>query len=141
MAEDRKPAPTIDQRIAKLEQTIVDQARQIQWMQKLGGFTDSKTHSVRAARIEDRLELLEVKAEATLDVDAHLVELLEDHLKDRHDADLTRDNAIDVVNFRRIRKRLHMMAEKLGLLGKRRDLTTSRQDENRLRPRTVAANS
>ena len=113
---------------------------EIERMQKMGGFTDAKTHSVRATRLEGRTEVLEVKAEAVLDVAAHLVALLEDHLQDRHFANMAHDDAIDVINFRKIRKRLHVMAEKLGLIGKRTDLRHVREDEtNRLHPRRVTA--
>jgi hypothetical protein len=129
--------PTLDdaiRQIGELRQKLADQARTITFMQRQGGFADSKALSMRATRIEERIEFLELDGEMLKDVAGLHVALLEDHLKDRHDADLDRDNAIDVINFRRIRKRLHAWAEKRGLIGKRTDLRQSRQDENRLRP-------
>jgi hypothetical protein len=102
-------------------------------MQRMGGFADSKAHSMRATRIEDRLEKLELTSTMLTDVAAFHVTLLDDHLKDRHDADLDRDNSIDVIQFRRIRRRMREWAEKMGLIGKRTDIRQARQSENRLR--------
>lgn len=139
MTTEKKPDQTIEHRVNRLESDLTAAKRKIEWLETRGGFTDAKTHSMRASRIEDRVAVLETKAEALLDVAAAHVALLEDHLQDRHDADLVRDNAIDVVNFRGIRRRLHALAEKLGLLGRRRDVTEARRSENRTRPPEVAS--
>ena len=93
--------------------------------------------------MRNEFELVEAKVEALLDLAAHNVALLEDHIGDRHDVDLNRcraggDDALDAVNFRRMKNRLRDLAEKLGLLNKRRDLTDARRSENRLRPQQVA---
>lgn len=119
--------------IGKLRQQLNEACRTITIMQRMGGFADSKTLSMRATRIEERLEKLELDDEMLKDVAAFNVTLLEDHLKDRHDADLDRDNAVDVVHFRRIRRRMREWAEKRGLIGKRTDIRSARQSENRLR--------
>lgn len=134
-----KPNAALEQRVLQLERINEDLKFQIKWMQTRGGFTDAKTLSARCARIEGRLEYVEHQGEALCDVAAFQVGLLEDHLQDRHDADLNHDSAIDVVFFRRIRKRLHVWAEKAGLLKKRGDLRDVRMDEGRLRPRPVPA--
>jgi len=129
--------PTIEEalkQVAELRRLVVDQGRMITAMQRTGGFADSKTHSMRSTRIEERLELVELDNEMLKDVAAHHVTLLEDHLRDRHDAELDRDNSIDVISFRKIRRRLHVWAEKRGLVGKKTDLRQARNDENRLRP-------
>jgi len=135
---DEKKTP-LEQQVVKLTADLANACWQIKWMQTRGGFTDAKTHSVRATRIEERLERLEIQMQALLDVAAFNCALLEDHLRDRHDANLDRDDAIDVTNWRRMRRRLREMAEKLGLMAKRRSLTETRQSENRLRPAQVHA--
>lgn len=137
---EKKPDQTLEHRVNKLASDLVDAQRQISWMKGLGGFTDAISHSKRAARAEERIEVLETKVEALLDVAAHNVALMEDHIGDRHDVDLNRggDDALDAVNFRRMKNRLRVLAEKLGLLNKRRDLTETRRSENRLRPQQAA---
>lgn len=140
MADGKKPEPTGDQqRLAKLERDLTDARFQITAMQRMGGFTDAKQHSIRASNIEKRLELLELDGEMVKDVLAYNSEAWADHLRDRHDADLDRDSAIDATNWRRMRRRLREWAEKRGLMTKRRDVTGARTDENRLRPSTVAS--
>jgi hypothetical protein len=137
VGEKDKPKLTVEQRLEALEREKASLWFQVNWMQQRGGFTDAKTLSLRCGRIEDRLEHVEGQGEALLDVAAFNVVLLEDHLQDRHDADLSHDNSIDVVNFRRIRKRLHVWAEKVGLLKKKQDLREVRTDENRIHPRAA----
>ena len=61
MGEQKTPSDT--DRIAKLEHLVAEQARTIARMQRLGGFTDAKTLGVRCARIEKRVELLELDGE------------------------------------------------------------------------------
>jgi predicted membrane chloride channel (bestrophin family) len=139
MGEGKKPELSIEQQIAKLATELADAKRQIQRMQTLGGFTDAKSHSIRATRIEERLERVEMKVDALLDVAAFNSTMMEDHLGDRHGIDVNRDDAIDAISWRKIRRRLREMADKLGLTNKRNDLTTSRQDENRLRPQRQSA--
>lgn len=135
MADGKKPEPTADQqRLAKLERDLADARWQITNMQRLGGFTDAKTHSIRATRIEERLDLLELDGEMVKDALAFSSTAWEDHLKDRHDSDLDRDSAIDATSWRRMRRRMREWAEKRGLMTKRRDLTDTRRDENRQRP-------
>lgn len=119
--------------ISRLRQQLKDVQHAVSIMQRMGGFADSKAHSMRATRIEDRIEKLELTSTMLTDVAAFHVTLLEDHLKDRHDADLDRDNSIDVIQFRRIRRRMREWAEKMGLIGKRTDIRQARQSENRLR--------
>lgn len=138
MADKTAPAETAEQRFTKLTSDLADAWRQINRMQQCGGFTDAKTHSVRSTRIEQRLEFAETQIEALLDVSAHLVTLLEDHLRDRHDSDVDRDSAIDATSWRKIRRRLREMAEKLGLMDKNRAIKDVRRDENRLRARAQA---
>ncbi len=127
--------PTDAQRIAKLEQLVADQARQILHMQKMGGFADAKTIGIRCTRIEERLALVELDGEMLKDVVAHTSEMMSDHLGDRHGDDLNRGDAIDVRSWRKIRSRMRIWAEARGLMSKRRDVTSTRHDENRTRPR------
>lgn len=141
MTEPKKPEPTLEQRVSKLAVELSDALHQIKWMQSRGGFTDAKTHSMRALRLEQRLEVIETKTEAILDVDADLVRLLENHLEDRHDADLVREDSTDVISLRRIKKRLGTMMERLGLAKKQRDVHEARQSESRLRPSQAVAHS
>ncbi len=61
MGEGKRPELSIEQQIAKLVTELADAKRQIQWMQTLGGFTDAKSHSIRATRLEERLERVEMK--------------------------------------------------------------------------------
>lgn len=136
MAEAKK-TPTAEERIAKLEQLVRDQAFQILQMQRMGGFADSKAFGIRCSRIEDRVQLLELDGEMLKDVVAHTNTLLGEHLRDRHDADIDRDDAPDVVPWRRIRRRLREWAEKRGLMTKRRDVSDTRKDEGRVRPRAA----
>jgi hypothetical protein len=134
VAKDQKTAtPDVHAEIAKLRNQLADMQRTITIMQRMGGFADSKAHSMRATRIEERVEKLELTSSMLTDVAAFHVTLLDDHLKDRHDADLDRDNSIDVIQFRRIRRRMREWAEKMGLIGKRTDIRQARQSENRLR--------
>jgi hypothetical protein len=139
MGEQKTPSDT--DRIAKLEHLVAEQARTIAWMQRLGGFTDAKTIGVRCARIEKRVELLELDGEMLKDVVGLQQGLVEHHLKDRHDlaAGFDRDDSPDVIPWRRIRKRLREWAEKRGLMAARRDVSDVRKDENRARPRQGSA--
>ena len=134
MASDAKTTPTDQERIAKLEQQLRDAWVQIGHMQRMGGFADAKTLGTRCTRIETRLELVELDGEMLKDVAAHTSELVEDHLRDRHDSDLDRDSAIDATAWRKIRRRMRVWAEKRGLMTARRDVAGVRQSENRLRP-------
>lgn len=138
MGEEKKPT-ALEQQVAKLTSELADAWQQIRWMQTRGGFTDAKMHSMRATRIEERLEKVELDADMLKDVAAHSSTLIEDHLKDRHDADVDRDNSIDVVHWRKIRRRMREWAEKRGLMDKRRDTASARGDENRLRPRAATS--
>lgn len=134
MADQKVTLEDAIKQIAELRRTVQEQGRTILCMQRAGGFADSKFHSIRATRLEARLDVLELDNAMILDVAAHNVALLEDHLRDRHDANLDRGDAIDEISFRRIRKRMREWAEKRGLIGKRTDLRQARQDENRIRP-------
>lgn len=136
MGDERKNQDTAAQ-LMRLQSEIGAINTQIKWMQTRGGFTDAKTHSVRAQRAEDRLDKLEIQLSAALDVIAFMTELLGEHLKDRHNANLDRDDDIDVSRWRRIRQRLREMADKLGLTAKKRALHEVRRSENRLQPATA----
>lgn len=137
MAEEMRGAA--EQRLTMLEASVKNAHWQIERMQKLGGFTDAKTLSMRATRIEERLEVVEFDGEMLKDVVAYNAEAWEDHLKDRHDSDIVRDSAIDTTKWRQIRHRLRVWAEKRGLVNKRRDVAGARQGENRLRPASSSA--
>lgn len=130
MADDKKDRD-IEHKVNKLTSDMTKVAAQILVMQRMGGFADSKTHSVRSTRIEERVEKLEAKVETLLAVAAHLSTMMEDHLRDRHDCDLVRDDAVDVTSWRRIRQQLRQLAEKLGL--------QSKPDADRSARPTVAA--
>lgn len=134
---EKKPL-SVEQQFQSLRIDLAQMQQKITWMQTRGGFTDAKTHSMRAQRLEDRMDRLEIQMTAALDAIAFMTELLGEHLKDRHDANLDRDDDIDVASWRRIRRRLRDLAEKLGLMEKRRATTQVRQSENRLRPAVSA---
>lgn len=135
-----KKVPTDQERIAKLEQMLADQAREILRMQMAGGFADSRTLGIRCGRIEQRLDLLELDGEMLKDCLALQQGFVEHHLRDRHDVDnIDRDDAPDVVPWRRIRRRLREWAEKRGLMTRRRDVNDAQRDEGRIRPRREAA--
>lgn len=137
---EQKKAPSDQDRIAKLERLVADQAREIARMQSVGGFADSKTLGIRCRRIEERLELVELDGEMIKDCQAHQVTMIEHHLRDRHDVDnIDRDDAPDVVPWRRIRHRMRLWAEKRGLMTKRRDVNDARRDEGRVRPRAAVS--
>lgn len=125
--------------IAVLRQSLNDAQRTITRMQAVGGFADSKQLSMRSERIEDRVERLEFDSTLHKDLTAHGVDLWSRHLEERHSLDLDRDNSPDVIYLRKIKRRLRVWADEVGLFGKRRDVTEARNDENRLRP--IAAKS
>lgn len=128
--------PTLEQafrEIAKLRQDLVDANRTILGMQRVGGFADSKTLSVRSTRIEERVEKLETDNAMVLDFVGMSADLFARHLFERHAISDT-DNSPDSIFVRKIRRRLAEWADKVGLTGKRRDLNGARLDENRLRP-------
>lgn len=140
MADKGEPSlADVLKEVASLRGQLTDMNRQITAMQRMGGFSDSKTVGVRCTRIEARVEALEIDGEMLKDVAGLHVTLLEDHLKDRHDADLDRDNAIDTISFRKIRRRMRLWAEKRGLIERRDDLGGARRDENRLRPAAASS--
>ncbi len=124
---------SLDQRLRELEGKVRNQKMQLDWMRREGGFAPSKEISVRISRLEERVERAETDSEMHGDVAGLAVRYMEEHLKDRHGADLDRDDDPDVVNYRRLRKRLREWAEKVGLLARRRDLVSARRDENRVR--------
>lgn len=131
---DKKLALTPEQQIRILTGRVQDMQGQIDHMLRCGGYVDSKTLSMRCTRIEERLERLEPDGEMVKDVLAHQQTLLEEHLKDRHDADMVRDNDPDVVAWRKIRRRMRDWAEKTGLMKQRDASRSARLSENRLRP-------
>lgn len=131
--------PTDAQRVAKLEQLVTDQARTILHMQRMGGFADAKTLGTRCTRIEERLALVELDGEMLKDVAAHTTNLIGAHLKDRHAIDVDRDEEADSKSWRHMRRRLREWAEKRGLMTRRRDVTDTRHDENRTRPRQAVS--
>lgn len=135
MADAAKP--TDQDRIAKLEQQLRDQQRQIEAMQRMGGFADAKTLGIRCTRIEERLAKTELDGSMLQDFVGLATDWMARHLRDRHDVS-EHDNGPDSIGVRKIRRRLAEWAEKAGLMTKRRDVTDSRQDENRLRPAKVA---
>lgn len=127
---------TLDQafkEIATLRQALNEANRTITKMQNVGGFADSKALGLRSKRIEDRVEKLEFDNTLHKDVTAHTVDLLTNHLTDRHGIAET-DNGPDMIFLRKIKRRLREWAEATGLMNKRRDVRETRQDENRLRP-------
>lgn len=134
MGEPKK-APTESERIAKLEQQVRDLTFQVTQMQKIGGFADAKTLGVRCTRIEERLALVELDGEMLKDCTAHVNEMMADHLGDRHGEDVDRGDSIDVRAWRKVRRRLREWAEKRGLMTRRRDVSDTRREENRARPR------
>lgn len=134
MGEPKK-APTDAERIAKLESQLHLAMKLIERMEKMGGFTDAKTLGIRCTRIEERLALVELDGEMLKDCTAHVNEMMADHLGDRHGEDIDRGDSIDVRAWRRARRRLREWAEKRGLMTRRRDVTDTRRDENRARPR------
>jgi hypothetical protein len=120
MADEKKPAPpTIEQRVTKLEQALADANRTIQQMQKVGGFADSKALSMRATRIEQRLERLEFDGALHKDVTSHTVDLLTNHLIVRHGID-EKDNGPDMIFLRKIKRRLAEWADAVAQMNKRR---------------------
>lgn len=140
MADDK--SPTVQQQLDKLRSRIDVSDRHILTMQRVGGFADSKAHGVRTTRIEDRVAVLERDNRMLLDVVGLQMALIEDHLQDRHGAHLVQDNDIDVLNFRKMRRRLREWAESCNLMKRgRSDVGEARRDENRLRPRELAATS
>lgn len=140
MADKPAKEAELEKRIAKLESELRNATWQITQMQKMGGFADSKTLGTRCTRIEERLALVELDGDMLKDVAAHQQNFVEHHLRDRHDVTpLERDDAPDVVPWRRIRARLRTWADKRGLMTKRRDLTNVRHDENRRRPREAVS--
>lgn len=121
MADEKKLELTIEQRMTKLTSDLQMARQDIDWMKTRGGFTDAKTHSMRAARIEQRLELVELDSEMLKDVSSANLEAWQDHLQDRHDCHVERDSAIDATAWRKMRHRLKTWMQKRGLLTKRRE--------------------
>jgi hypothetical protein len=105
LADQKKP-PSDQDRLAKVERDLAYAQKQIAHMQSVGGFADAKTFGIRSKRLEDRVAVLERDVTMLLDITDRHMDLIEDHLRDRHDADLERDNSIDVVNYRKIRRRV-----------------------------------
>ena len=127
--------PTVDHRLDTLSRELQSAWKQIRAMQASGGFADSMMISRRSARIEARLEKVEFDGEMLKDVASRTQGLLEDHLRDRHNALLDRDDDIDVRNWRWIRNRMKVWFEKRGLLDKRQGANP--KDESRLRSQTA----
>lgn len=132
---EQKKAPSDQDRIAKLERLVADQAREIARMQSVGGFADSKMLGIRCRRIEERLGLVELDGEMLKDATALTAGAIEAHLEERHSANFARFDGKDVAGVARIRRRLAEWAEKRGLLNRRKDVSDTRRDEGRLRPR------
>lgn len=132
MAADKKQ-DDLQGQVNKLGAQIKDLQFQITTMQRIGGFTDAKTLSMRATRIEDRLEIVERDGAMLKDLSGLTIAAFGEHLK-RHDIPLVTDNGDDTIAFRKIVRRAREWAEKAGLLKKRNDLTETRRDENRMRP-------
>lgn len=140
MADEK---PTLDdafKAIRALQAQLTEANRQILTMQKFGGFADSKTLGLRSTRIEERLEKVELDGVMLKDVAGLAADWLARHLFERH-AISEHDNAPDSILARKVRRRLAEWAEKVGLMGKRRDVAGARNDENRLRPQQQAADS
>lgn len=131
MADAAKP--TDQDRIAKLEQLVKDQQFQISTMQRMGGFADAKTLGIRCTRIEERLAATELDGSMLKDFTGLAADWMARHLHERH-AIAETDNQADSIFVRKIRRRLAEWAEKVGLMGQRRDVKSARTDENRLRP-------
>jgi hypothetical protein len=132
-------SPTVQQQLDKLRSRVDVADRHILHMQKVGGFTDSKAHGLRTTRIEDRVEALERDNKLLLDLVGIQMAMIEDHLQDRHGVNLVKDNDVDVVSFRKIKRRLREWAETCKLTKRgRSDIDEARRDENRLRPREAA---
>lgn len=131
--------PTLEQafkEIATLRVQLAAADKQIVLMQRLGGFADSKTLSLRSSRIEERLERVELDAGMLKDFVGMAADWMTRHLIERH-LIAENDNQPDSIFVRKIRRRLAEWADKTGLTGKRRDLNGARHDENRLRPAVV----
>lgn len=128
------PVP-IAKQLAQITARLDSNDRRVRAMQDLGGFADSKTLGMRAKRIEDRLEILEADRDMLLDVNALLLGALREHLIDRHDMDMARDNDRDGINVRKALRCVGQWAEKRGLRDKQREVVSAMRDENRLRPK------
>lgn len=108
MLVEKKTELTLEQTVIKLRADLNNARYDIDRMCKIGGFTDAKTHSMRATRLEDRVEVLERNSSMLVDVTGHLADFAVEHSRDRHDADpaMRAENGPDVVSLRRIKRRL-----------------------------------
>lgn len=122
MANEKKPAEpsAFQQQIDKLTRDLADAWKQIHNMQRNGGFADSKMLSARATRIEQRVESLELDGEMLRDGTSLCHELLGEHLRDRHNADLEKDDDHDVLPWRKWRRRIREWNDKRNAGSKRR---------------------
>lgn len=122
MANEKKPAEpsAFQQQIDKLTRDLADAWKQIHNMQRNGGFADSKMLSARATRIEQRVESLELDGEMLRDGTSLCHELLGEHLRDRHDADLEKEDSPDVLPWRKWRRRIREWNDKRNAGSKRR---------------------
>ncbi len=109
--------------------------RQIDHLNAAGDFADGKMIRARSERLEERVAKLELANTALLDTIAALLEAGVYHLADRHDARDLLDNRPDTISLRKAKHRLRRYADESGLTRKRADLTSTRQDEGRLRPK------
>lgn len=135
MAEKQKL--TDDQRLRILEGKLEGMQATINHMQRMGGFADSKTLSMRCHHIEQRLELNEFDLDMLKDNQASVISFAEDHLKTAHKVDLSRSEEVAPTMLRKIRHRLIRWADARGLWQKRNGVREARQSENRLKPASV----
>jgi hypothetical protein len=138
MAENT--SPTVQQQLDKLRSRLDVADRHILHMQKVGGFTDSKTHGVRTTRIEDRVAVLERDIKLLLDLAGLQASFIEEHLATQHAYQLVTSNEASVIWFRKIKRALREWTEACKLTRRgRSDIAEARRDENRLRPREAAS--
>ena len=137
----KTPELSLDQQVKMLTGQVVFLRQQVEHMQKLGGFTDAKTLSIRSTRLESRMEaveksvnLLRHDADMLMDVSAAVVSFAADHLVDRHQARLVVDNQLDVHAVSKMKRRMRQWAEDRGLFTKRNDMRDARRSERRRRP-------
>lgn len=83
----------------------------------------------RCDRLENRIDALEGDRRYLLEVNGALINFMFEHLRDRHDADLNRDDAPDVEHARAaVRMRNQRQQHR------NRDVHGARKEENRTRP-------
>lgn len=86
--------------------------------------------------VTSRCERSERDLKCAMDVIGALTDHAFQHTQDRHDADMSRDDAPDVRAVVRAKKRLRQWLDACGINGN--DVNETRRSENRLRPAALA---